>query len=78
MEKTIEQWNLEWSNENWSWWWSKPEGGCYDTYFKWNFKFVSVCDNIDQGTKECGISIPIRDQEMNMVRYEKDEKIRKG
>ena len=30
-----------------------------------NIKFVSVCDNLDQGTKEYGIGIKIRDRGMN-------------
>ena len=33
-----------------------------------NIKFVSVCDNIYQVTKECGIRIRIRDRRMNTER----------
>ena len=31
-----------------------------------NIQFVSVCDNLDQGTKEHGIRIQTRDQWMKM------------
>ena len=30
-----------------------------------NIKFVSVCDNLDRGTKEYGIGIKIMDRGMN-------------